>query len=243
MKPLLVLAAAGIWALTFLVGPLLPRALRRFWPWPEVLNGPWLQTLNAYLHALAGLVLWMLGLAATVKEFGDRYTEALMDPNGGTGDAAFLTWYGLIGFFAWMVSPLGLLSGLYLVDSVVRAVGGAMHRSVPGSLFVALPAALVGWGMRRFREAQTTRLYGPADGPDRIELRGATLFVRTTRARPEWHDLLTFSFEGRHYRLVWRGEVPDGARRCHEHRLEAWPDGLPIRRIVLLEGARASAAL
>lgn len=235
MAVLSALRTALVYALTFLIGPLLPQAQRRLWPWPEVLAGPWLQTLHAYLHAVNALVLYMLGLVLTVKEFGDRFTEALMDPKSGTGDPALLTWYGMIGFFAWIVSPLGLLAGLYLGDSVVRAVGGAMHRSVPGSLFVALPLLALAPLRRAAREAALTKRYGPAGAPDRLEVQGQTLFLRTSREREEWHPLLTFSFGGKLYRMAWRGEVREGSRFCIEHRLEPWPDGSPVKRVVLLD--------
>ncbi len=224
-------------ALTFLAGPLLPRPYRRFWPWPELQESGALQLFHAYLHAVASVVVWMTGLVAFVKAFGDRYTEALMDPQHGTGDPSYLTWYGLIGFFAFLVSPGGILKGLYMADSVVRAVGGAMHRTVPGTLFLALPLGLVGVLARRAREQAMTARYGPPGAPDRLEVRGESLFVWTTRPRDEWHNLLAFSHGGRLYRLVWRGEVSGGARRAFEHRFEPWPGAMPVRRVVLLDPA------
>lgn len=237
------LHTALVYALTFLVGPLLPQALRRHWPWPDVLGGPWLQTLHAYLHAVAALVLYMTGLTLTVKEFGERFTEALMDPQHGTGDPSLLTWYGLIGFFAWLVSPLGLLAGLYLVDSVARAVNGAMHRTVPGTLFIALPLLALTPLRRAAEEARLVKRYGRPDLPDRLHARGENLFLRTSRCREEWHPLLTYSFGGKLYRLAWSGEVPEGERFCFEYRLEPWPDGSPVKRVVLLDPPKITPAL
>lgn len=226
-------------ALSFVIAPLLPKEERKAWPWQEWARNSAIQTLNAYLHAVAALVLWMLGLVATVKHFGDLYTAALMDPHGGTGDAAYLSWYGMIGFFSWMVSPLGLLSGLYLIDSVARAVGGAMTGSVPGSFFLWVPCLFWRRLTRLGMEAALTARYGPADLPLRIEKRGNMLFVRASRSRDDWHDLLTFSYGDEFFKLVWRGEVAaGGGRNCFEYRMEPWPGAEPVRKILLLDPER-----
>lgn len=237
------LGSWGAWAMTFVAGPLLPRPLRVLWPFAERLEVPGLQVGHACLHVLAALCLWTASLVHYLKGFADRSTADFVQVQGSsTVDEGFLRNYGIIGYFAFFFSPLGLLCTLVLTDAMVRFVEGVMHRAVPGSLFVALPAFLGRKSLERAREAAVARRYGPADAPDRFEPRGPTLFVRTTRPRPDWHDLLTFSYGGQFYRLAWRGEVPDGERRCHEHRMEPWPAGIPIRRIVVLDGTAPSAA-
>jgi len=237
------IASAGAWLATFLLGPLLPRPLRILWPFPERLEAPGLQVGHASLHALSSVVVWMACLVRYLIGFSDRSAADFVQAQGtSVVDEGFLRNFGILGFFAFLFTPVGMLCGLYLFDSLLRFVDSVMHRSVPGSLFVAVPAFLLKKTAARLREAALVRRYGPADAPDRAEVRGESLFVRTSRPRADWHDLLTFSYGGKLYRLAWRGEVPDGVRRCHEHRLEPWPAGIPVRRIVLLDGEGVSGA-
>jgi len=236
-------ASWGAWGATFLAGPLLPRPLRALWPFPERLEAPGLQVAHACLHVLCAMALWMTCLIRFLGGFADQTAADFVQAQGSsTVDEGFVRNFGIIGYFAFFFSPLGMLCTLALTDAMLRFVEGVVHRTVPGSLFVAVPAYLFKKSAERAKAAALVRRYGPAGAPDRAEVRGGVLFVRTTRPRPDWHDLLTFSYGGKLYRLAWRGEVPDGERRCHEHRFEAWPDGIPVRRIVLLDSGEVSAA-
>lgn len=225
---------AGKLLLTFAVAPLLPREERRLWPWREWSKNGTLLVLSAAFHTVVALGLYVAGLVSYVKRFGELYTAALVDPNA-PESATLSSHYGVIGFLSWVVSPLGLLAGLYITDSVVRAFG-SVSGNAPGSFFLWLPCLALRKLRRSWEEAALTARYGPADLPLRIEKRGNTLFVRASRSRDDWHELLTYSYGDELFKLVWRGEAPAGGGKFYfEYRMEPWTEATPVRRILLLD--------
>ena len=226
------MAILGV-VLTIVLFPLLPRRYRQRWPWEIPVPEPALVWFTVFLHILLSVLLWGFAFTGYQKAFGDRIAEMLADPRG-SGEVGNITFYGIIGFFAFFFTLKGFLAWAYLLDSVLRFVVAATISGFMGSLFLEVPLLLIDWARGGLDQARMVRTYGRAEEPDRIIESEGGLLIRACRPHPEWHGLLGFHFKGSLYRLEAMAEVPEGARRCFEYRFGPWPDSEIVRRIVIL---------
>jgi len=234
MREMVHLLRALVFAVTFVVAPLLPQGIRARWPWPEILARPGLEALNAFLHAVAGVVFWAAGLVAYQTRWSDWMTAALWSPDLNVEEVS-LQHFGMLGFFSYLVSLEGILLTLVLADGIARVVGMAAAGTPPGSFFVWAATVLLSRGKEALDERVRTARYGRPDEPDRYTVSGDSLVVRCNRPHETWHSALTYSHGDRLYRLVEKGEGRDADRACHVYRFGAWPENNMIRKIVLLE--------
>jgi len=225
---------------TLLIGPLLPERYRKHWPLPVSMDEPGLQTIHAYIHAVAAVALLAVAYAAYQISFSDWMTDALWDPDlldqMDLDEKVPMAGFGLLGMFSFLMSVRGILCGLYVLDSMVRVVAAtASGGQVPGSAWFNLP--LVGWEYfaKAAREKGMDTRYGKADEPLNIRFSGGGILVRSTRPRESWHAALSFSFRGNLYRLVEAGEGREEGRSCFDYRFEPWPENDMVRRIIVLD--------
>ena len=226
------LSACARILLTGLVGPLLPERYRHLWPWPELLGTPGVQTGHAFLCAVAGVVLWMMGLVADQTEMAERVAALLADDKG-TGWVGPVTHYGLVTYFAYVFTLRGFFLTLLLWDGIVRAVAAGASKSAPGTLFLAVPLGLARLAARGLRAADMRRRYGKASVPDVILQDEDGIRVRRTRPHPEWNAHLAYRYGGKFYRLHhFEEDAVAQGRPCFEYRFTPWPEGETLRRIV-----------
>jgi hypothetical protein len=218
--------------LTVLFAPLLPERYRSRWPWSDLVGLPGVQTLHGVLWAVAGLVFWAWGFILYQAQASDLVAAVLTDERS-TGDVGPITHYGLILYFAYLVTPKGLLLTILLLDGAVRSVAGAMSGAVPGNVYVWIIFS-VGRGARELAgEARRTALYGRPDEPDEIVEEGGLLRVRRTRPHPEWNADQAFRFGERFFCMHnFDPEARAGARLCVEYTFTPWPEGSTLRRVV-----------
>ena len=218
--------------LTAVAVPFLPERYRTIWPWPELVNMPGLQTAQAFLCAVAGVVFWFWGQVVYQKQMAEMVTAILADERG-SGDVGTITHYGLVTYFAFMFTVKGSLLTLFLLDGIARATAGAMSGVVPGTLFVAVPFLFWRLARRGVREVAMISRYGMAHGPDTVFQEGDTLCVRRTRPHPEWNAHLAFRFDGKLYRLHnYDDHARADGRPCFEYQFTPWPEGETLRRVV-----------
>jgi hypothetical protein len=226
------LSRAAAVVLTTIFAPLLPERYRSRWPWPDLVSVPGVQTLHGVLWAIAGLVFWAWGFALYQTEMAELVAAVITDERG-SGDVGPVTHYGLILYFAYLVTPRGFLLTLLLLDGVVRGVAGAMSGVVPGNVYLWTVFSLGRWVGDLVGEARSTARYGRAGEPDRVFEEGGLLRVRRTRAHPEWNADQAFRYGGRFYCLHnFDSEARAGDRLCVEYTFTPWPEGRTLRRVV-----------
>ncbi len=218
--------------LTALVVPFIPERYRPIWPWQELVNMPGLQTAQAFLCAVVGVVFWLWGQVVYQQQMAEMVTAILANERG-SGDVGPITHYGLVTYFAFLFTVRGFLLTLFLLDGIARATAGAMSGVVPGSLFLAVPLLLWRLACRGVREVVMIFRYGKANEPDEVLQDGETLRVRRTRPHPEWNAHLAFRHGDKLYRLHHyddRAQAHGGL--CFEYWFKPWPDGETLRRVV-----------
>jgi hypothetical protein len=228
---------------TLLVMPLLPAAYRKRWPWHPLLPDAVTRWVVSLLHVVLSFLIWGFVFAKYQQEFGDRVAQAMWDSSHINDDPEvfkFLGWTGILGFFSFPFTPSGALTWTYLLDSVVRFVGMAMHSEHHATIFLAAPLWIYEQGRLFYERQRMNAIYGRATEPDRLFEIGDRICIRSTRPHLEWHAQLTFNYRGNLFRLVSGLEVEEGPRRCLEYRFEPWPEQQIIRRIVVLAGAERS---
>ncbi len=221
-------------ALTLIAAPLLPEKLRGEWPWQGILARPGLELINSYLHTVAGVVFWAVGLVVYQIQWSDWMTAQLWNPNLNQPEVS-LQQFGMLGFFSYLVSMRGIFLTVVLTDGIVRMVGAVASGTPPGTFFIWLPMVLFDLGKKLIGDRRRTALYGKADEPDRILISGDSMAIRCTRPHQAWHSALTYSHRERLYRLVDQGEGRDLNRSFYEYRFEPWPDNDMIRKIYVIE--------
>ncbi len=224
--------------LTALVAPFLPERYRTIWPWQELVNMPGLQTAQAFLCAVAGVVFWFWGQVVYQKQMAEMVAAILADERG-SGNVGTITHYGLVTYFAFMFTVKGFFLTLFLLDGIARATAGAMSGVVPGTLFLAIPFLFWRLARRGVREVVMIFRYGTAHKPDSVIQEGDTLCVRRTRPHPEWNAHLAFRHEDKLYRLHhYDDRAHANGRPCFEYWFKPWPEGQTLRRVVSIrEGA------
>ena len=221
-------------ALTLIAAPLLPEKLRREWPWQGTLARTGLELVNSYLHTVAGVVFWAVGLVAYQTQWSDWMTEQLWNPNLNQPEVS-LQHFGMLGFFSYLVSFRGLVLSIVLIDAIVRLIGAVASGTPPGTVFIWLPMVLFNLGKKMAGDRRRTTLYGRADEPDRVLISGDSMAVRCTRPHEAWHSALTFSHRERLYRLVELCEGKESNRSFYEYRFEPWAENNMIRKILVIE--------
>lgn len=224
--------------LSVLVLPMLPERYQRRWPWPAPLSLEALGVLSAYAHTLVSVAFGGICMVLYVQSYSERITELMVQ----SGDAGRVTWFGMVPFFSFFFTPLGLFCTLYLADSAVRAIHTLGTGTPMGSLFFALPLWLWEKGAGLARAGRLAARYGSAATPPRVRRSGEDLLVRCSRPFPEWNDRLTFAFGEELYRLDGLGEALEGGKRCFEYRFRpwAWEQGT-VRSVVRLDPLAAGA--
>ncbi len=142
----------------------------------------------------------------------------------------------VLGPFAYLFSPLGLLLEYAIVTGAFRLAGVVASGRPVGDPLVSGFA----WLMRAARseqvERQRLRELGP-ERPDRIiEHEGEGLLVLCSREKAEWDERVTIQFGERFYRLAHREERPDGKWTGIAYVLRPTQPGDVIRGLVHLEG-------
>lgn len=218
--------------LSFVVLPCLPERHQRRWPWELPASLGALAHVSAYVNAIVATVSWGIAFVLYQKAYGDQVSALIYQ----SGDASYITWYGMVTFFSFFATPAGILLTLYLADSGVRLVHALGTGEPMGSLFLVAPMAL--WGVLSTGALQLQRRLqcGPAGVPDRIVPAGTGLIVRAARPHDEWNDRVAFAHDGRLYALRSAGWGREGNRRCFEYRLTPWPERATVRRVVDLGG-------
>ncbi len=220
--------------LTVFFGPLLPERSRHRWPWSDLLRMDGIQSAHGFLWAVLGVIFWAWGFVLYQAEMSDLVASLVTDERG-SGDVGPITHYGLIFYFAFLVTPRGFLLTLLLLDGVVRAVAGGMAGSVPGSLYLAVPLAAGRLTARAWHAARMTSRYGKADEPDRLLEEGDRLRVLRTRPHPEWNADQAFRFGERLYQLHnYNPEAFVRGRLRFEYTFTPWPEGRTLRRVLAI---------
>ncbi len=142
----------------------------------------------------------------------------------------------VLGPFAYIFSPLGLLLEYAIITGAFRLAGVVASGRPVGDPLVSGFA----WLMRAARseqiERQRLRELGP-ERPDRIiEHEGEGLLVLCSREKAEWDERVTIQFGERFYRLAHREEQPYGKWTAIAYVLRPTQPGEVIRGLVRLEG-------
>jgi|WetSurMetagenome_2_1015567.scaffolds.fasta_scaffold65759_3 hypothetical protein len=220
--------------LTTLFAPLLPERYRSRWPWSDLVGLPGVQTLHGVLWAVAGLVFWAWGFILYQQEASDLVVAVLTDERN-PGDVGPITHYGLILYFAYLVTPRGFLLTFLLLDGAVRGVAGAMSGVVPGNFYVWMLLSAGRWAGELASEARRTARYGRPEEPDEVVQEGGLLRVRRTRPHPEWNADQAFRFGEKFFCLHnYDPEARKGDKLCVEYTFTPWPEGRTLRRVVNL---------
>ena len=218
--------------LSFVVLPCLPERCQRRWPWELPASLGALAHVSAYVNTIVAAVSWGTAFVLYEKAYGDKVSALIYQ----SGDASYITWYGMVTFFSFFATPAGILLTLYLADSSVRLVHALGTSEPMGSLFFVAPMALWGVPSAGALRLEMRLRCGPAGVPDRIVPVGNGLIVRASRPHGEWSDQVAFARDGRLYALYSKGWGREGNRRCFEYRLTPWPERATVRRVVDLGG-------
>lgn len=226
--------------LTTVVAPLLPERYRSRWPWADFIGMPGVQSVHGYLWALLGVGFWTWGFVVYQGEMSELVTSVIADERN-TGEVGPITHYGLVLYFAYLVTAKGFLLTVLLLDGVVRGVAGAMSGTVPGNIYLWMIFSAGRWTGELAGEARRTARYGKRDEPDQIFQEGDLLRVRRTRPHPEWNADQAFRCGERFYCLHnYDPEARAGDRLCVEYTFTPWPEGRTLRRVVALGAPEAT---
>jgi hypothetical protein len=227
--------------LTTVVAPLLPERYRSRWPWADVIGMPGVQSMHGYLWAFLGIGFWAWGFILYEGEMADLVAAVVTDDRS-SGDVGPITHYGLVLYFAYLVTAKGFLLTVLLLDGVVRGVAGATSGTVPGNIYLWMIFSLGRWARELGGEARRTSRYGKRDEPDQIFQEGGLLRIRRTRPHADWNADQAFRYGERLYCLHnFDPEVQAGERLCVEYTFKPWPEGRTLRRVVTVGSPAAPA--
>ena len=204
-----------------LVLTLLPAGFRRRWP------ADWRGNLRASA-VVSGVIQILLSISVLVfryqrfvqAQFAQTDTRVLLAAAEKGGETAIQS-FGMAYLIAYVLTPLSLLLCYFALEGAFRAVAAVTTGEVVGTLPLVLLEKLIGrTGAFAVEKRQGARIpdfvFIPDTGDGRYDLG-----IASCRAKPEWNQSLTISFQDNLYELL--DYVQDKPPRRHLYLLRRAP--------------------